>query len=74
MDQIEEIQAKGRRNSTRQWFSIEVLAYVLVCLSLVTVSWAHNNVSGVAMLVAWAIGGCLLTLGLRGIYRQLRRR
>jgi len=74
MTQIEGIQAKSRRNPTRQWLSIEVAAYVLMCLSLVTVAWADDHVSGPVVIAAWVIAGCLLTLGLRGIYRRRHRR
>jgi uncharacterized membrane protein len=64
---------RNRRNPMRQWLGIEVTAYVLVCLSLVTVAWANDRVSGLAESAALMIAACVLTLALRGIYRRRRR-
>ena len=65
---------KNHRNPTRQWLSIEVSAYVLVCLSLVTVAWTNRHLSLTAVLGAWLLAACLLTLALGGIYRGRRPR
>jgi succinate dehydrogenase hydrophobic anchor subunit len=67
-------QIKTRRNPTRQWLSIEVSAYILVCLSLVTVAWTNNHLSGPVVIGAWVVAGLMLTLAFRGIYRGRHRR
>jgi hypothetical protein len=64
------IRAMGPRNATRRWLGIEVSGYVLVCLFLVTVAWANDHISGPVVVGAWAVGGSLLTLALRAIYRR----
>lgn len=69
MDQMKVVGKKNQRNPTRQWLSIELCAYVLLCLSLVTVAWANGHLSWAAVLVAWLLAAGVLTLALRGIYR-----
>jgi len=66
--------AETRRDPVRQWLSIEVSAYVLVCLSLVTVAWTNNNLSGSVVIGAWVAAGLMLSLAFRGIYRERHRR
>jgi len=63
---------KSRRSPMRRWFSIEVAAYILVFLALVTAGWANNQVSGIVALGVWALAGCALALAARGIYRRGR--
>jgi|HubBroStandDraft_5_1064220.scaffolds.fasta_scaffold489511_2 hypothetical protein len=72
MARIERLQAMRPRHATRQWLGIELCAYVLVAVSLLTVAWTNNYVSGVAVLAAWLIGAVTLGLALRGIYRRRR--
>jgi hypothetical protein len=67
-------QVKTRRNPTRQWLSIEVSAYVLVCLTLVTVAWTNNHLSGAVVIGVWVVAGLMLALAFRGIYRGRHRR
>jgi len=43
-----------------------------VAVSLLTVAWTNNYVSGVAVLAAWLIGAVTLGLALRAIYRRRR--
>lgn len=74
MVQIEETLTRNRRDPMRQWLGIEITAYVLVCVSLVTVAWANNHVSGLAELGAVAIAACALSAALWGIYRRRHRR
>jgi hypothetical protein len=71
--QIEETQTGNRRDPMGQWFGIEITAYILVCVSLVTVAWANNHVSGLAELGAVVIAACILSAALRGVYRRRHR-
>ena len=68
-----EIQVTSRRSATRQWLGIEVSAYVVLCVTLVTVAWANNRISGLAAVGVWVVAGCLLTLAMREIYRRRHR-
>jgi hypothetical protein len=68
------IQVTSRASVRRQWLGIEVSAYVVLCVTLVTVAWANNRVSGVAAVGVWVIAGGILTLALREIYRRHQRR
>jgi hypothetical protein len=74
MDRINGTQQVTRRNPTRQWLSIEASAYLLVCLSLVTVAWKNHYLPGPVVLGAWAVAGLMLTLAFRGIYRGRHRK
>jgi hypothetical protein len=67
-------QVRTRRNSIRQWLGIETSAYILVCLSLVTVAWTNDLVSGAVAIGAWLVAGLMLTAAFRAIYRGHRRR
>lgn len=68
------IEATSRRNPARQWLGIEVSAYVVLCVTLVTVAWANNRVSAVAAIGVWVVAACILTLALREIYPRRHRR
>jgi hypothetical protein len=74
VEQIEGIQTSNTRDPMRQWLGIEITAYVLVCVSLVTVEWANNYVSGLTESAAVVIAACVLIPALRGIYRRRQRR
>ena len=67
-------QALSQRNPGRQWLGIEICAYVLLCVSLITVAWTQHQVSGVVALAAWVLAGFALTLAARRIYRTRQRR
>ncbi|HTC54570.1 MAG TPA: hypothetical protein VK700_21715 [Steroidobacteraceae bacterium] len=69
MEQFKAVRTIKRRQLTRQWLGIEVFAYVLVCVSLITVAWTHDTVSGVAVLTAWVLAEWVLGLLARAIYR-----
>ena len=49
-------QPLGRHFRVRQWFGIELSAYVLICVFLITTAWTHQHVSGFVVVAAWAIG------------------
>jgi hypothetical protein len=75
MDQTKKtLGVKTRRHPTRQWLSIEVSAYALVCAGLVTVGWTNNHLSGAVVIGAWVAAGLALTLAFRGIYLGRHRR
>ena len=74
MVQIEKTQTRNRRDPMRQWLGIEIAAYVLVCVSLVTVAWVNNHVSGLSELGAVVIAACVFSAAWRGIYRRRHRR
>jgi hypothetical protein len=62
------------RQAMRHWFSIELSAYVVLCLVLVTEAWAHSHASGMAVLVLWTFVGSGLVLWVRGLCRRLSQR
>ena len=70
MTRIKTVQAMRVRNVARQWLGIELCAYVLLGVSLLTVAWTNNYISGVAVFATWAVGAVTLGLALRGIYRR----
>ena len=72
MAQNKIVSTKTPRYPTRQWLTIEVSAYILVCLALVTLAWTNGHLSVATVVVAWVLAGCVLTLTLRGIYRVPR--
>jgi hypothetical protein len=66
-------QTKSRRNPMRQWLGIELSAYILLCVSLMTVAWTNHLHSGAVVLPAWGFGGSILALTLRRIYLGRRQ-
>jgi hypothetical protein len=62
-----------RRKTMLRWLGIELTAYVLLGILLVTEAWANSQVSGLVVLVLWVLVGCALALWVRGLYRKLRR-
>ena len=62
------------RQAMRHWLSIELGAYAVLGLVLVTEAWAHSHASGMAVLVLWTFVGSGLVLWVRGLYRRLTQR
>ena len=61
---------RNPRKRTAQWFGIELSAYAVLCLSLVTVAWANHTVPTGIALGTWALAGPVLLMALRTIYRR----
>ena len=74
MDRIRGIQPNSRQNPTRQWLSIEASGWIFVCLSLVSVAWINNQLSGAVVIGARVVAGLTPTLAFWGIYRGCHRR
>jgi hypothetical protein len=70
---IEGKQTKSRRNPMRQWLGIELAAYVLLSVSLMTAAWTNHLLSGAVVLLAWGFAGSVLVLTLGGIYLKRRQ-
>ena len=62
------------RQAMRHWLSIELSAYAVLGLVLVTEAWAHSHASGMSVLVFWTFVGSGLVLWVRGLYRRLSQR
>src|SRR5579862_8215846 len=73
MDQFRQFETMRPGGRTRHWFNIEMSAYLVLCLFLVSVAWTNKLVSGVALAGTWMVAGGILALAIRAIYRGYRR-
>ena len=71
MDNSEVSRIHPRRKAMRQWLGIELSAYVLLGILLVTEAWSNSHASGTVVLALWVLVGCVLALWIRGLYRRL---